>query len=189
MRYVPSIIEFNGTVELNYDLYSRLLKDRIVFIDDQIDEDSSSSVIGQLMFLDSQNNDEITMVITSPGGSVYHGLSIIDTMNMIKSPVKVVCMGMAASMGAMILSAGAKGRRFASKSARIMIHSVSSWAQGTYHDMKIDIAETEYLQKYLINMLSENTGKSKQKIAKDMERDKWFSAEEAKVYGLIDESI
>jgi ATP-dependent Clp protease protease subunit len=188
--YIPTIIEKGpGGTEFHYDLYSRLLKDRIVMLPTEVNEEIAASIVGQLLFLDSENNDDITMYVNSPGGSVYDGLSIIDTMNMIKSDVKVICSGMAASMGAMILCSGKKGMRYATKSARIMIHSVSSGSRGTYHDLKIDFKETEFLQNYLTDMIVENTGAGKKQVIADMERDKWMSAEEALKYGLIDEII
>lgn len=185
--YIPTIIEKGpGGVEFHYDLYSRLLKDRVIVFPTDVNDEIAASIVGQLLFLDNESNEEITMFINSPGGDVYSGLQIIDIMNMVKSPIKVVCSGMAASMGAMILCSGSKGLRCATKSARIMIHSVSSGSRGTFHDMKIDLKETEYLQNYLTDMIVANSGQNREVVEKDMERDKWMSAQEALAYGLID---
>jgi ATP-dependent Clp protease protease subunit len=183
---IPTIIEKIGNQERYFNIFDKLLKDRIVLLNHEVDEDSASVVMSSLMYLDSESNEEITLFIQSPGGSVYAGLSIFDTMNRIKSPVKTVCTGMAASMGAFLLSSGAKGKRFATKSSRIMMHSVSSGAQGTYHDLKIDMKETEFLQNYLTETIAQNTGQKVSKLKKDMQRDYWMSAEEAMKYGVID---
>lgn len=184
--YIPTIVQHINGAEFHYDLYSRLLKDRIIMLNTEVEEEICSSIVGQLLFLDSESHDEITLFINSPGGSVYAGLSVYDIINSIKSPVKTVCTGMAASMGAFLLASGEKGSRFCSKSARIMIHSISSGYHGNYHDMVIDMKENDFVQKYLTEELAKNTGQSVAKVKKDIARDKWLSAEEAIKYGIID---
>jgi ATP-dependent Clp protease protease subunit len=186
MLTIPTIIEKVGTSEKYYSIFDKMLKDRYILMSHEVNEESAVIVNSSLLYLDSVNKDEIKMIINSGGGSVYDGLSMYDIMNVVKSPVKTICTGICASMGAFLLSSGEKGNRFATKSARIMLHSVSSGAQGTYHDMKIDIKETEFLQKFLIEKLAENTGQRVSKIKRDTQRDYWMSAEEALKYGVID---
>lgn len=187
--YIPTIVEKKNGSEFHYDLYSRLLKDRIIMLNTVVDSEIASSVVGQMLFLDSESSDEITLILSTPGGSIYDGLSIYDTMNRIKSPVSTICTGIAASMGAFILSGGEKGLRCATKSSRIMIHSVASGHQGHYHDLEIDFKETKFLQDYLTNEIVKNTGQSLAKVRKDMSRDYYMSAEEALKYGIIDKII
>jgi ATP-dependent Clp protease protease subunit len=187
--YIPSIIQNIKGVEFHYDLYSRLLKDRIIMLNTVVDSEIASSIVGQLLFLDNENNDEITLFINTPGGCVISGLSIYDTINMIKSPVRTVCIGQASSMGAFILCGGEKGRRFASKSSRIMIHSISTGQEGKYHDLKVDFKETEFLQNYLTEKIAYHTGQSLSKVKKDVQRDYFMSASEALKYGIVDEIL
>ena len=185
----PTIVEKIGTQEKYYDVPSRLFKDRIIMMVDEVSEDMATSVITQLLYLDSENNEDITIIINSPGGSVIDGLAIYDTMNMVKSNVITVATGQASSMGAFLLSSGTKGKRKSTASARIMIHSLSGGARGKIEDLRVSHEESEYLQKYLNNILSVNTGQSIRKIRKDCERDRFMSAAEALKYGLIDEII
>lgn len=189
MLIMPTIVERIGTQEKYYDIPSRLFKDRIVMLVDEVNEDTSTSIISQLLYLDSESHDDITFLIKSPGGSVTDGLAIMDTMDRIKSNVITVATGDACSMGAFLLSCGAKGKRQATKSCRIMIHSLSGGARGNIHDTRITHKESEFLQEYLTDVLIKNTGQERDIIEKDLERDKWLSAEEALEYGLIDEVI
>jgi ATP-dependent Clp protease protease subunit len=189
MFIMPTIIEKIGSSEKYYDVPSRLFKDRIVLIHGEIDEETSLAINTQLIYLDSQNNEPIQMMIESPGGSVLAGLSIMDTMNRIKSPISTISSGEACSMGSFLLSCGTKGMRKSSKSCRIMLHSLSHGAGGNIHDTRISHKESEYLQSYLMDVLATNTGNTVEQIEKDTERDNWMSAQEALEYGLIDEII
>lgn len=190
MIIMPTIVEvLPGGREKYLDIPSRLFKERIVMLVDEVNEDSSTSVITQLLYLDSENHEDIQLIIKSPGGSVTDGLAIMDTINRIKSDVVTISTGDACSMGAFLLGSGTKGKRKATKSCRIMLHSLSGGQSGNIHDTRISHKESEFLQEYLTNILVENTGQPREVIERDLERDKWMSAEEAVEYGLIDEVI
>lgn len=187
---VPTVVEETNRGERAYDIYSRLLKERVVFLGDQVTPETANIVIAQLLHLAYEDpKKDIKLYINSPGGSVYDGLAIIDTMNYIEPDVQTIGIGLQASMGAMLLSAGAKGKRFALPNARIMIHQPSSGTEGKITDQEIALKEGIYLKKVLIDMMAKNTGKSAKEIEKDMDRDNWMSAQEAKAYGIIDEVI
>ncbi len=187
---VPTVVEETNRGERAYDIYSRLLKERVVFLGDQVTPETANIVIAQLLHLAYEDpKKDIKLYINSPGGSVYDGLAIIDTMNYIEPDVQTIGIGLQASMGAMLLSAGAKGKRCALPNARIMIHQPSSGTEGKITDQEIALKEGIYLKKVLIDMMAKNTGKSAKEIEKDMDRDNWMSAEEAKKYGIIDEVI
>lgn len=185
---IPYVVEKTSGGERSYDIFSRLLKDRIIFIGDEITDATASVVVAQLLFLESEDPDkDIHIYINSPGGSVTAGMAIYDTMNYIKPDVSTICVGMAASMGAFLLSAGAKGKRYALPNSEIMIHQPLGGAKGQASDVKI---HAEFLLKTrdkLNKILSENTGKPLEVIEKDTDRDNFMIAEEAKAYGLIDE--
>lgn len=187
---VPYVIEKVAGGERSYDIYSRLLKDRIIMLTEDVNHATASSIIAQLLFLESQDPEkEISFYINSPGGSVTDGLAIIDTMRYIKCPISTICMGMAASMGAMLLSSGTKGRRFATKNAEVMIHQPlisGGGISGQATDIKIHSVHIVKTKKALNQMLSENTGQPLEKIEQDTERDKYMSAQEALEYGIID---
>jgi len=187
---VPTVVEETNRGERAYDIYSRLLKERVVFLGDQVTPETANIVIAQLLHLAYEDpKKDIKLYINSPGGSVYDGLAIIDTMNYIEPDVQTIGIGLQASMGAMLLSAGTKGKRFALPNARIMIHQPSSGTEGKITDQEIALKEGIYLKKVLIDMMAKNTGKSAKEIEKDMDRDNWMSAQEAKNYGIIDEVI
>ncbi len=188
--YVPYVIEKTGRGERTYDIYSRLLEDRIVFIGTPIDDQVANSVMAQLLFLDKTNkSQDINIYINSPGGSVTAGLAIYDTMQFVSPDVATYCLGQAASMGAVLLSGGAKGKRFALPNARVMIHQPWGGTQGTAMDMEIQVAEILKLKKTLEEILSKHSGRSAKEISKACERDKFFAAEEAKEFGLIDHVV
>ena len=186
---VPYVIEQTGHGERSYDIFSRLLKDRIIFLSDEVNDTTASLVVAQLLFLDSEDPDrDINLYINSPGGSVTAGMAIYDTMQFTKADVSTICVGMAASMGAFLLSSGAKGKRFALPNSEIMIHQPLGGTQGQTTDMKIHVREC--LRSRILNkILSENTGKPLDVIKADTERDNFMSAEEALKYGLIDDII
>ena len=187
---VPTVVEETNRGERAYDIYSRLLKERVVFMGDQVTSDTANIVIAQLLHLAYEDpKKDIKLYINSPGGSVYDGLAIIDTMNYIEPDVQTIGIGLQASMGAMLLSAGTKGKRFALPNARIMIHQPSYGTEGKVTDQEIALKEAVYLKKKLIEIMAENTGKDAKTIEKDMDRDNWMSAEDAKAYGIIDEVI
>lgn len=187
---IPYVVEQSTHGERSYDIYSRLLNDRIVFLGEQVDPNSANLVIAQLLHLESQDPEkDISLYINSPGGDVYSGLGIIDTMNYIKPDVSTICVGMAASMGAMILACGAKGKRLALPNAMVLIHQPSSGVQGQETDINIVAQETSYLRKHLNQMLSDATGQPVDKIAQDTERDNYMRAQEALSYGIIDRVI
>ncbi len=187
---IPTVIEKTSSGERAYDIYSRLLKDRIIFLGTEIDETVANLVIAQLLFLESQSKEQdIKLYINSPGGSVYAGLAMLDTMNVIKPDVSTIVVGMAASMGAVLLSAGAKGKRFALPNARIMIHQGSAGFSGTPSDIEITAREVLQSRERLEEILAENTGRSHEQIHNDIDRDRWMGATEAKTYGLIDDTI
>jgi len=187
---VPYVIEGVGNKEKVYDLYSRLLKDRIIFIGKTFTEDLANSVVAQLLFLEADNPDkDIIMYINSPGGYVSAEMAIFDTMNYVKPDVSTICVGQAASAAACILASGAKGKRRALKNARIMLHQVSGGASGHIEDMKIRVQEAEFLNEKMIEELARITKKSVKRIRQDLDRDCYMSAEEAKKYGIIDEVL
>lgn len=184
---VPTVIEKTAGGERAYDIYSRLLKDRIIFLGTGIDENVANLVIAQMLFLESEDpKKDIYLYINSPGGSVYAGLAIYDTMQLIKPEVSTICVGMAMSMGAFLLAAGAKGKRSALPNSRVMIHQPSSGFQGTAADIEISARETLRIREHLDELLAQNTGQSIETINKDTERDYYLSAQEAKDYGLVD---
>ncbi|MBL8332860.1 MAG: ATP-dependent Clp endopeptidase proteolytic subunit ClpP [Rubrivivax sp.] len=187
---VPMVIEQSGRGERAYDIYSRLLRERIVFLIGPVNDATANVVVAQLLFLESENPDkDIFLYINSPGGSVSAGLSIFDTMNFIKPDVSTLCMGMAASMGSFLLMAGAKGKRFALPNARVMIHQPSGGAQGQATDIEIQAREIIKTREQLNRIYAERTGQPVERIAADMERDYWMSPTEARDYGLIDQVL
>ena len=186
---VPTVVEKSYDGERAYDIYSRLLKDRIVFLGDEVNPATANLVVAQLLFLDQQNHDDISFYINSPGGSVYDGLAILDTMNLIKSDVATFGVGLQASMGAVLLASGTKGKRYMLPHARTMIHQVASGTKGKITDMEIDLKEGLELKNELIDILTAATGQDRDKVRNDMERDYWMTAKEAKDYGLIDHII
>jgi ATP-dependent Clp protease protease subunit len=188
--YVPYVIEQTGRGERSYDIYSRLLKDRIVLLGSEVEDNIANSIIAQLLFLAAEDAEkDIHMYINSPGGVITSGMAIFDTMNHIKPAVSTICLGQASSMGAFLLAAGAKGKRFALPNARIMIHQPSGGARGQATDIEIQAREMLKVKEKLNAILAERTGKNVEQIAKDSERDYFMSADEAKEYGLIDEVI
>lgn len=187
---VPTVVEESNHGERAYDIYSRLLKERVIFLGDEVNSATANIVVAQLLHLAYEDpKKDIKLYINSPGGSVYDGLAIIDTMNYIQPDVQTIGIGLQASMGAMLLSCGAKGKRYALPNARIMIHQPSSGTEGKITDQEIALREGIYLKKVLAEMLAKNTGKPVAQVEKDMDRDNWMSAQEAKEYGLIDEVI
>ena len=187
---VPMVVEQTARGERAYDIYSRLLKERVVFIVGGIDDHVANLVVAQLLFLESENPDkDIHLYINSPGGVITSGLSIFDTMRFIKPDVATMCIGQAASMGAVLLAAGAKGKRFSLPHARVMIHQPSGGAQGQATDIEIQAREILYLRERLNKILADCTGQTTDKIAKDVERDFFMSAPQAKDYGLIDQIL
>lgn len=187
MIITPQFYEKDGGIERGYDVYSRLLKDRVVLLFNEVDDNLACSIIGQLLYLESVDPEkDVYLYINSPGGSVPAGLGIYDTMQHLKCDVSTICVGMAASMGAFLLSSGAKGKRFALPNSEIMIHQVSSGVQGQATDMKIAVEHTLRLKDRLNRILADNTGKPIEQVALDTERDNWMFAKEAVEYGLID---
>lgn len=190
MSLVPYVVEQTSRGERSYDIYSRLLKDRIIFLGEEVNDVSASLIVSQLLFLESEDpGKDIQLYINSPGGSVSAGLAIYDTMNFIKCDVSTICMGMAASMGAFLLSGGTKGKRLALPNATIMIHQPSGGAQGQATDIKIVADRIIYTRKRLNEILAANTGQPLSQIEIDTERDNYMSAEDAKAYGLVDHVI
>lgn len=190
MSLVPYVIEQTSRGERSYDIFSRLLKDRIIFLGEEVTDASASLIVSQLLFLESEDpGKDISLYINSPGGSVSAGLAIYDTMNYIKCDVSTICMGMAASMGAFLLAGGTKGKRFALPNSTIMIHQPSGGAQGQATDIKIVADRIIETRKQLNQILADNTGQPLSQIEIDTERDNYMSAEEAKDYGLIDDVI
>ena len=184
---VPYVIEQTGNAERSYDIFSRLLKDRIIFVDGEITDVTADLVVAQILFLESQNPDkDISMYINSPGGSVTAGLAIYDTMQYVKSDIQTICLGQAASMGAILLAGGTKKKRFALPSSRIMIHQPWGGAQGQAADIAIQAKEIVRLKKLTIDYFAFHTGKKPAKVAEDMERDFYMSAQEALEYGIVD---
>ena len=191
MALVPYVIEQTSRGgERSYDIYSRLLKERIIFLADEVNDQTASLVVAQLLFLESEDpNKDIQLYINSPGGSVTAGMAIYDTMNYIKCDVSTICIGMAASMGAFLLSSGAKGKRLALPNAEVMIHQPSGGAKGQATEIQIVAENILKTKKKLNEILAANTGQTVEKIAEDTERDNFMTAEEAKAYGLIDEIV
>ena len=190
MALVPYVIEQNSRGERSYDIYSRLLKDRIIFLGEEINDATASVVVAQLLFLESEDpGKDIHMYINSPGGSVTAGMAIYDTMNYVKCDVSTTCIGMAASMGAFLLSSGAKGKRYALPNAEIMIHQPLGGAQGQATEIQIAAEHILKTKKKLNEILAANSGKPVEVVEKDTDRDNWLSADEAKEYGLIDNVI
>lgn len=187
---VPNVIEETNKGERAYDIYSRLLKDRIIFLGEDVNSHTANLVVAQLLFLAHEDpKKDIKLYINSPGGSVYDGLAIIDTMNFIEPDVQTIGIGLQASMGAMLLSCGAKGKRFVLPNSRIMIHQPSSGTEGKITDQEIALKEGIFLKKRLAEIFAKNTGKDIKQVEKDMDRDNWMSAEEAKAYGIVDEIV
>ncbi len=190
MSLVPMVVEQTNRGERSYDIYSRLLKDRIVFLGEEVNDVTASLVVAQLLFLQAEDPDkDINLYINSPGGSVTAGFAIYDTMQFIKPDVSTVCIGMAASMGAFLLAGGAKGKRYALPNSEIMIHQPLGGARGQATEIQIQAEQILKIKKKINQILSQNTGKTPEQVAKDTERDNYMSAEEAKEYGLIDEVI
>ena len=190
MSYVPMVVETSNRGERAYDIYSRLLKDRIIFLGGPIDDGVANTVVAQLLFLESEDPDkDIYLYINSPGGVVTAGLAIYDTMQYIKPDVSTICIGQAASMGSVLLTAGAKGKRFALPMSRIMIHQPLGGAQGQSTDIQIQAKEILRIREVINEILADTTGQKIEKIVEDTERDNFMTAEEAKAYGLIDEVI
>ena len=188
--YPPYVIERTSRGERSYDIFSRLLMDRIVFLGTPIDDNVANIIIAQLLFLEAENLEkDIYLYINSPGGSVYAGLAIYDTMQYLKAPVATMCMGMAASMGSMLLAAGAAGKRSALPNSRIMIHQPSGGSQGTAADIEIQAREIIYARERLNLILANHTGQTVERIAEDVDRDRFMSPEEAKEYGIIDHVV
>ena len=184
---VPSVIEKTGNGERSYDIFSRLLKDRIVFIDGEINDVMADLVVAQILFLESENPDkDISIYINSPGGSVTAGLAIYDTMKYVKCDIETICMGQAASMAAILLAGGTKGKRYALPSCRVMIHQPRGGVEGQESDISILAKEIIRLKKLSIEYLASDTGKTEKKVAEDIERDFYMSAQEAQEYGIVD---
>lgn len=187
---VPTVIESDGRVERAYDIYSRLLKDRIIFLGDDVNEHTANLIVAQLLFLDNEStNRDIYLYINSPGGSVYDALAIYDTMQYVKSDVQTVGIGVQASAAAFLLSSGTKGKRFLLPNATVMIHQPSSGTRGKVTDQEIDLKEALRVKKLLEQIMSKNTGQKLEKIHHDMERDFWMTADESKKYGVVDAVI
>lgn len=187
---VPMVVEQTNRGERSYDIYSRLLKDRIIFLGDEVDNNTANLIIAQLLFLEAEDPDkDISFYINSPGGSVTAGLAIYDTMNYIKPDVSTICVGMAASMGAFLLAAGAKGKRFALPNSEIMIHQPLGGVQGQATDIAIHAKRIVEIKEQLNKILAERTGQSLKKISQDTERDNFMTAQEAMKYGLIDHVV
>ena len=190
LGYVPIVVERSGRGERAYDIYSRLLRERLIFLVGPVNDNSANLVVAQLLFLESENPDkDISFYINSPGGSVYAGMAIFDTMQFIKPDVSTLCTGLAASMGAFLLAAGKKSKRFTLPNSRIMIHQPSGGAQGQASDIQIQAREIMSLRERLNAILAENTGQSIERISDDTERDNFMSAEDAVSYGLVDKVL
>lgn len=186
----PYVIERSSRGERSYDVYSRLLMDRIIFLGTPVNDDVANMIIAQLLFLEADNpGRDIHLYINSPGGSVSAGLAIYDTMQFLKSPVNTICMGLAASMGAFLLGAGANGKRSALPNSRIMIHQPSGGASGTASDIEIQAREIIYLRAKMNELMSHHTGRPLEQVERDVDRDRFMSAEEAKAYGIIDHVV
>ena len=190
MSLVPYVVEQSAHGERSYDIFSRLLEDRIVFLGEEVNDTTASLIVSQLLFLEAKDPDkDIQLYINSPGGSVTAGMAIYDTMQYIKCDVSTICVGMAASMGAFLLSSGARGKRIALPNSEVMIHQPSAGTKGKVTDMEIDVEHFLKIKQRLNRILAENTGKTPEQIKADSERDNWMSADEAKEYGLVDKVI
>ena len=190
MSLVPTVIEETNRGERAFDIYSRLLKERIIFLADEVNDVTAGLVVAQLLFLESEDpTKDISLYINSPGGSISAGMAIYDTMQYIKCDVSTICVGMAASMGAFLLSSGTKGKRIALPNAEVMIHQPSAGTQGKVTDMEIDVEHYLRIKERLNKILAANTGKTPEQVKADSERDHWLLAEEAKEYGLVDKVI
>lgn len=186
---IPTVIERSSNTERAYDIYSRLLKDRIVILSGEINDNLSNIIVAELLYLDSINNDDISLYINSPGGTITSGMAIYDTMNFIKSKVSTICIGMAASMAAFLLSSGEKGKRYALPNSEVMIHQPLGGAQGQATEIKIAAERILKLKKKLNNILAHNTNQSIEKIENDTERDYYLNSKEALEYGIIDKIL
>ena len=187
---IPMVVEKSGAGERAYDIYSRLLKDRIVFVGGEIDDNMANAIVAQLLFLQAQDpKREVSMYINSPGGSVTAGLAILDTMKMVKCPVATYCVGQASSMGAILLAAGERGRRFARPHARIMVHQPWGGAQGKASDIEITAREILRLKEMLNGILAEASGRTLESVTNDTDRDHFMSADEAKAWGIVDKVL
>jgi len=190
MSLVPYVVEQTNRGERSYDIFSRLLNDRIIILSEEVNDANASLVVAQLLYLEAQDPDkDIQFYINSPGGAVTAGMAIYDTMQYIKADVSTICIGMAASMGAFLLSSGAKGKRIALPNAEIMIHQPAAGTRGKVTDMEIDVERFLKIKERLNGILADNTGRSLEEIKRDTERDHWFTAVEAKEYGLVDQVI
>lgn len=189
MNIIPTIIEKTNNGERVYDIYSRLLKDRIIFIGGEINDELANAIISELLFLDSQSNEEISMYINSPGGSITSGMAIYDTMNYIKSPVSTICVGMAASMASVLLASGEKGKRYILPNSEVMIHQPLGGVNGQATEIKIVADRILYLRNKLNKILSDKTNQDLNKIEKDTERDHYLNSKEALEYGIVDKIL
>lgn len=189
MNLIPIVVDKEIQGERSYDIYSRLLKDRIVFLSGEIDDNMANTIVSELLYLDSINHDDISLYINSPGGSITSGMAIMDTMNFIKSDVSTICLGMAASMGAFLLSCGQKGKRYILPNAEVMIHQPLGGATGQATEIKIAAERILKMKDKLNNILSKNTNQSLEQIQKDTERDHFLDANEALEYGIVDKII
>ncbi len=190
MSYIPYVVEQTGRGERSYDIYSRLLKDRIIMLSGEVNDQVASSIVAQLLFLEAQDPDkDIYFYINSPGGVITSGLSMFDTMNYIKPDIVTICIGQAASMGAFLLSSGTKGKRYSLPNSRIMIHQPSGGAQGQSTDIQIQAQEIQRLKDTLNQIMADNCGKESKELEEDTERDNFMSAQEAVEYGLIDKIL
>jgi len=190
MSYIPYVVEQTGRGERSYDIYSRLLKDRIIMLSGEVNDQVASTIVAQLLFLEAQDPDkDIYFYINSPGGVITSGLSMFDTMNYIKPDIVTICIGQAASMGAFLLSSGTKGKRYSLPNSRIMIHQPSGGAQGQSTDIQIQAQEIQRLKDTLNDIMAENCGKTSKELEEDTERDNFMSAQEAVDYGLIDKIL
>ena len=190
MSLVPYVVEQTNRGERSYDIFSRLLNDRIIILSEEVNDANAALIVAQLLYLEAQDPDkDIQFYINSPGGAVTAGMAIYDTMQYIKADVSTICIGMAASMAAFLLSAGAKGKRMALPNAEIMIHQPAAGTQGKVTDLAIDVERFLRIKKHMNQILADNTGRTVEEIQRDTERDHWFTADEAKEYGLVDQVI
>ena len=190
MSLVPYVVEQTNRGERSYDIFSRLLNDRIIILSEEVNDANAALIVAQLLYLEAQDPDkDIQFYISSPGGAVTAGMAIYDTMQYIKADVSTICIGMAASMAAFLLAAGAKGKRMALPNAEIMIHQPAAGTQGKVTDMAIDVERFLRIKKRMNQILADNTGRTVEEIQRDTERDHWFTADEAKEYGLVDQVI
>ena len=190
MSLVPYVVEQTNRGERSYDIFSRLLNDRIIILSEEVNDANAALIVAQLLYLEAQDPDkDIQFYINSPGGAVTAGMAIYDTMQYIKADVSTICIGMAASMAAFLLSAGAKGKRMALPNAEIMIHQPAAGTQGKVTDMAIDVERFLRIKEHMNQILADNTGRTVEEIQRDTERDHWFTADEAKEYGLVDQVI